>query len=129
MRVLAKLQYRSDAKDSFRHLNIMTLPSKYIFECLLHAKNNNQIYITSQDVHNHDTRRKGDLRIDYLRLKKSWNATSCYAPLFYNKLPESVRSLQYKLFRKVIKTYLTNKAFYTFEEFLNSAVTISEFKL
>lgn len=129
MRVLAKLQYRSDAKDSFRHLNIMTLPSKYIFECLLHAKNNNQIYITSQDVHNHDTRRKGDLRIDYLRLKKSWNATLCYAPLFYNKLPESVRSLQYKLFRKVIKTYLTNKAFYKFEEFLNSAVTVSEFKL
>lgn len=121
VRVLADLDYRADVRVAFTELNIMTLPSRYIFECLIYARNNLDEYKTSSDIHSHDTRTRENLRMEYQRLHKSANSTLHYSPLFYNKLPPAVKSLEINKFKSAIKTYLTKYAFYTFSEFLESS--------
>ena len=125
--VLAGVGYREDAGPYFKKFGILTLPSQYIYESLLYVRQNMNNFETVQDLHSHDTRTHMDLRIEFLRLRKSWNATLHYAPSFFNKLPVGSRKLPIKQFKAVIKKYLINKTFYCFNDFLNGNVSDQEF--
>lgn len=127
VRVIAKLEYQTDARKAYTDLKIMTLPCRYIFECIIYTKNNVDQYNTARNIHNHNTRQKDDLRVEFLRLSKSWNATLYLAPTFYNKLPISVKSLEGNKFKKVIKKLLIKKAYYSYEEFLDDCFTSEDF--
>lgn len=122
VRVLAGLGYRDDARQAFINLKILTLPSNYIYECLLYAKQNLLKYHRHSDIHNHNTRNKQNLLPVYLRLSKSFNSSLHYAPVYYNKLPECIKILEFRNFKNVIKKILLEKAFYNCEEFLHSDI-------
>ena len=51
VRVLGGLKYRDDCKHHFKRFKIMTLPSLYIFHCLIYVKSNLTVYKTHRDVH------------------------------------------------------------------------------
>lgn len=123
VRVLAGIGYREEARPYFEKFEILTLPSQYILESLLFVRQNIDKFESSQDVHSHDIRSRTDLRIDFLRLKRSWNATLHYAPAFFNKLPVRVRELPIKQYKIAIKAYLLKKMFYNFNDFLSCDVT------
>lgn len=129
VRVLAGIGYRDDVREFFTQLNILTLPSQYILECLVYAHENALNYGTALQVHQHDTRNKNDLRVQFLRLRTSWNATLHYAPVFFNKLPPRVRKLPLLPFKKVIKKFLVVKSFYSLDEFLCCSVRDGDFSI
>lgn len=97
----------------------MTVPSRYIYECLLHMHQNQQHYETSGMSHDHNTRNRQNIRTEFLRLKTSRNATLHFAPAFFNKLPIRIRELSTVKFKIVLKEYLTQQAFYHYAEFLD----------
>lgn len=127
VRVLAGIGYRGEVRQYFREFQILTLPSQYIYLSLIHVYQNLNKYERAENLHEHDTRSRRDLRIEFLRLGRSWNATLHFAPAFYNKLPVSVRDLPIKRYKTVIKKYLLTKVFYNFNDFLNCDIREQDF--
>ena len=54
---------------------------------------------------------------NFLRISKSRSGTNYYAIRFFNALPIHIRELEYNLFKKTVRSFLTANAFYTFEEY------------
>lgn len=127
VRVLAEIGYREEARPYFQRFEILTLPSQYIYESLVYVHLNINKFETVENLHQHDTRSRKDLHIEFLRLRRSWNATLHFAPAFFNRLPVRVRGLPIKQFKNVIRRYLLRKVFYNFNDFLNCEIGEQEF--
>lgn len=119
IRVMRNLSYREDCKQQFIALELLTFPSLYIYNCLLHMKENFEQYNTNCKFHDHNTRGKNDVRPLYNRLTKLKNSTRYDCVRFYNVLPDNFKVLTYNNFKNVIKIFLKEKAYYSTEEYLN----------
>lgn len=119
IRIISNIQYRDDCRDSFRSLKILTLPCLYIFRCLLHAKRTADTLLLQRDIHEHNTRHSRDLRLNYHRIYKTRSGVNHYSYVFFNKLPQKIRELQFNAFKTKIKYLLIKEAFYSKEEYLS----------
>lgn len=119
VRVVACLPYRADCKRAFTDLGIMTVPSLFIYENLVHVKNNLVQYQTHQEAHDYNTRNKKNLIPSFQRLSRCRNGPGCLSIHFFNKLPGAIKDLPLREFKLKIKMFLISKAFYSHEEYLN----------
>ena len=118
VRIVAGLGYRDDVKQTFGDLGVLTLPCRYIYECLLFCHKNQHRYTQNNCFHEYPTRRGGDIRPVYLRLERTRFSFNYYAPSLYNRLPVSYRDLPESRFRVTVKRFLIERAFYSIDEFL-----------
>ena len=119
MRVLCRVGYRDDCRPHFQTLEVLTLPSVYILECLMHAKNNGEDYMISESIHNYSTRTNQHYRQPFLRLQRSRNGVNYWAVKFFNVLPAAIKCYPQKRFKATIKEFLVKKCIYSFEEFIS----------
>jgi hypothetical protein len=92
VRILAGVGYKDDCKVYLTSLNILTLPSFYIFVCLIYVKLQLDEYTSHYEIHIYETRNKSNLCLKELRLNKSQTGVLFYGIKFYNKLPEVIRN-------------------------------------
>lgn len=118
IRIIAGLKFRDDCKDQFIKLKIMTAPCIFIFQCLLYVKNNENSYATRSQIHSYNTRNRDNLNNNFLRLKKTRDGTGYLGIQFFNALPLEIRSFNIIQFKKTVKKYLLDNAFYSTKEFL-----------
>nr|CAI5827341.1 unnamed protein product [Callosobruchus analis] len=118
VRVITRTPYRSACADKFSLLGILTLPSIYILECLLHVKKNIDNYESNIDHHSYNTRGRFNLCIPYNRINKSRDGHNYYGIKFFNVLPESIKLLTTTMFKRKLVKYLKQKAFYKIDNFL-----------
>ena len=112
--------YRQDVRHLFTELNVLTIPSKYILECLTYIKRNIGRYSCCSEHHDHDTRNKLNVDVKFLRIGKSRSCYNYYAPTFFNKLPIGIRELNEINFVREVKRLLCSHAFYSIDEFLGA---------
>lgn len=122
MRIMTRLTFRQDVKEKFIELNILTVPSFYILTTLMHVKQNITKYVSHREMHEHNTRHRDLISLDYTRLVKSQNAINHYGPKFFNKLPPDIKQLPEKKFHFKIKQILLNGAYYSLDEFLSDVL-------
>ena len=99
------------------YYNIMTLPSLYVYLCLMEAKDNSG-YTLVGDHHNYDTRNTNRVHIDFLRLKSSRYSSNYYCKIFYNRLPMDWVSLPRNLYKQKLKAFLIRESFYSVKDFM-----------
>lgn len=119
VRIISGMGYRDNCREAFKDLGILTLASAYIYQCLLHIKQNSETLQTHSDIHVYETRQRDDLYPGFHRIQRSRTGINFYGPKLFNKLPTKIKSLDYKKFKKQIKTLLVEGAFYNITEFLN----------
>ena len=119
IRTLLGMSPRDSCRESFKQLGILTLPSAYIYECLLYAHSNMVGTPLNSHYHNHDTRNKDLIRPIGHRLAKMSKSFICMSVRLHNKLPDDLRSLASESFPKEVKKYLVAKVFYSTDEMLN----------
>lgn len=119
IRIVDGIKYRDCCKDSFKKLNILTLPSLFIFECLIYVHRNLKDFKLNGDVHNHNTRRKNDIHITCVRLGKSQNGPNILSCRYYNFLPLHFRDFNLNKFKSVVRGFLFQIPIYNNEEFFN----------
>lgn len=112
VRIVANLCYRSDCRQSFKELSILTFPCQYILDCLMHTKDKVSECTTNASYHTYDTRHKNDLTINYLRLSRDRTGSHYYGIKFYNVLPEEIKNLGFKNFKSFMKSFLVNNPFF-----------------
>lgn len=119
IRILAGISYREDCKNSYKTLHLMTLPSIYIYNCLLYTHKNLTIFQTFDQIHHYNTRNKENIYPNHLRLTKSRYSVNYYGIQFYNKLPPAWKATNQETFKHNIKKFFLENPFYSTSEYLN----------
>lgn len=120
IRMIMGTSSREHCKPLFRKLQLMTVPSLFIYNCLLFAKNNIQKLELQSNMHSYFTRGNTSVRIPYHRMSLTQQSVKYQAIKFFNCLSEHTKILPINTFKNKIKKYLVDSAFYSIEDFFNS---------
>jgi len=115
LRVIKNIPLRQTCKPIFRELEIMTLPSLYIFCCLVNVKEVLGELTVRKDFHQYSTRKKHMLDLVTIRLEKTRSSHVFMKIKLFNKLPENVWYVPVQKFRVILSNWLKEKAFYSIE--------------
>ena len=113
---------RTPCRNLFRKLEILTLPSQFIYSSMKFLSSNLEQFTFNFSVHNINTRHRLKLHKPTLKLKMyQWNTYNTCINI-YNKLPDDLAYLITKKrpFLLELKKYLITKPYYSLEEFLNT---------
>ena len=113
------ISQRTSCVPYFKELNILTLPSIFIYECAKFAKQHPERFVLNNAVHPYPTRGRNDIHIPNHRLALCDKNPSYIVPLIYNKLPQNIKDApSYATFKKRLFNFLVQNAFYTVQQFL-----------
>lgn len=118
VRAMMGVNSRDHCKPHFQHLQLLTIPSLYIFNCLMYIKKNMNALETQSDIHTYSTRNQSLLRIPYHRLTITQKSIKYQGIKLYNSLRLETRLLPLSTFKSKIKHFLISHSFYTVNDFL-----------
>jgi hypothetical protein len=111
VRIIKNVSSRQTCRPIFKELEIMTVPSLYIYCSLIKVKENLDDYEIRQDIHDHDTRSKLKLNLLPVRLEK-YKKNHCFMEIkIFNKLPLSARTANLNSFNSSLRNDCIMKAF------------------
>lgn len=95
----------------------MTVPNLIVYKTLLYIKSSN--LILNDNIHNYNTRRRGDIHQTYQNNRLSNIAIFCIGIKIWNKLPLTVRLYKQSIFKSKLREVLINSPKYSVNEIVN----------
>ena len=122
VRLMSGIHFRETCRGKFRLLNIMTVPSLFIYTCVLFVKSNVSFFIRNIDVSNNlNTRGQNNLSVPIHRTALYDTGPMMNCVKVYNSLPQEIREIQgVDAFRRHLKEYLISKEFYSLQDYFDS---------
>jgi Reverse transcriptase (RNA-dependent DNA polymerase) len=118
IRLLSGVAPRDSCQPLFITLNILPLPALYIFQVLVFSKKYTQYFQNSKFQHSYNTRNKDLFMLEKHRTAKYESGLLYCAELFYNKLPQNIRTInEIHIFKLKLKEYLLNRNIYNISDF------------
>lgn len=115
IRAICQLKRTDSCKPYFKDLQLLTVPSLYIYETAVYVRMNPHLFIR-----NLKPRRYDHLCLKACKTTFMQKSIFVMAPKIYNTLPEVLRTEKnIRLFKKRLNKLLNNKMYYTVSEFLN----------
>ena len=119
LRIMVGISQQTSCKPYFKKLKLLTLPSMYIYEVLVHVKSNLEEFALNNNFHNYETRSGSLLSIPGHSLSLYEKNPSYIGIKLYNKLSPDLREVvNIKLFKKKLQIFLQDNVFYSTSEFL-----------
>lgn len=119
VRIITHRHFRCSCRKVFRDLNLLTVPSLYIYEVLMMVKKNLHEYPVRADIHCYDTRSRNKLCIPSHRTKIFEKCPTYVGKKLYNRLPVTIKNIHdNSLFSTAIKKMLIRRTYYSIEEYL-----------
>ena len=120
VRSMCNIDNTTSCHPYFQSLNILTLPSIYIYELNVFVKLNPNYYKSAFKSYYRQLRDKKRLEIDipYGKTALINKSILCMASLIYNKLPDEVKKLPVHQFKSKLHKFLVNKCYYNVKEYL-----------
>lgn len=116
VRAIVGIKDDESTRGHFKKLNLLTLPSIYIYQVAVYVIQNKERFELLGDSHNYDTRHKGRLRSVAHKLARSNKSARVIGPAVFNRLPKSVRdAASTAIFKHRLKLWLIDNEFYDFE--------------
>ena len=120
LRLVLNLNSTEPCKAHFQHLNYLTVPSLYIFQTILFVRNHQNEFPTLGQHHEYNTRNKTSFSLYKHRLQITETQWSYIGVKLFNKLPAEIKeTTNNQKFKKTLKSFLCNKAFYSLAEYLD----------
>lgn len=114
IRAICNLRSTDSCKPYFKKLNLLTMPSMYIFETAMFVKRN-----WSKFSEVGSSRRSGKLHLVPAKTALLHKSIFAMAPKIYNKLPKCLRLKETATFKAKLQLFLVQQAYYSVEEFMN----------
>jgi hypothetical protein len=127
LRIIKNVSDRESCLPIFKEFKIMTLPSLYIYCCVVDVKKNLDTYVSRQSIHCHFTRKKYFLELPSIRLEKTRSSHMFMKIKLFNKLPEKAWYVTLTRFKSILEKWLQEKAFYTIDEYLACDISCLRF--
>jgi len=112
---------RDSCRKLFKSLEILSLPSPYIFFLLRFVIKNMDLFTTNNEIHNLGTRQQHNLHHPSANLKKYQNRVFYMSIIVYNILPAYIKKefTNPTKFISLVKKFLCESSFYSMDEFYN----------
>jgi len=119
VRLIAKVPQITHCKEFFIRFKIMTLYSSYIYQLALMVKRDFDTFMENQISHDYNTRSRNLIKPVQHRLNIFHLSPQYMAPKIYNSLPLTIKNINsITKFKKTLKNFLLDKAYYSVEEYL-----------
>ena len=115
IRIVGKIPYRDDCRRLFADLGVLTVPCSYALQCILYVHENIQDFQLVSSVHSHETRGAGNLYTPFNRLLRTRNFRY-WGVTLYNLIPDHIRLLDYRKFKRIIKERFVKGGYYNLSE-------------
>jgi len=106
----------------FKQLQILSLPSQYIFSSRVFVNKNRGLFQSNSEIHDLNTRFNHNLHLPSTNLTLVQKAILYSGSKIYNHLPSNIQVLSNdtKLFKSILKSYLIEHMFYSLGEIYQS---------
>jgi Reverse transcriptase (RNA-dependent DNA polymerase)/Endonuclease-reverse transcriptase len=99
--------------ELFPKLDILTLPSLYIYECSKFYRKHTHYFTQNNETHAHNTRRNRDVLV-----RSSSKSPYNNIATTYNKLPREIKAIEsYGSFVKTLRKFLIKKCYYSVNDY------------
>jgi len=115
IRIITNKGKRDSCQNLYKQLQILTLPSQYIFSLLIFVANHRDLFLSNSEIHDINTRFNYNLNLPTTNLTLVHYSGS----RIYNYLPIHIKSLSNdpKQFKSKLKAFLLENTCYSLEEF------------
>ena len=110
---------RDSCRYLFNQIQLLTLPSQYIFSLFIFVVKNKDLFLFNSEIHNVNTRNNSDLHMPNTNLTIVQKGVLYSESKIYNKLPPHIKGLSddLKRFKLMLKSFLMEHTLYSIEEF------------
>jgi hypothetical protein len=121
VRIVLGIGSRCSYRNWLKKLEILPVPSLYMFSLMMFVVNNLDEFQTNSSMHGINTRCKIQLHIPSVRLSSIQKGVTYSSIKIFNSLPSNILKLQNDklIFKSALRRYLLTHAFYSVEEFLS----------
>ena len=109
---------KSSCRSKFKQLNLLTLPSLFIYQSIIFLLNNKKYTQSRSQIHAHNTRNKNCLQLSYTNTSVMEKGCLVSSIKLYNKLPPHLKDLTQEQTKSQLKSYLIDKEFYSVRDFM-----------
>jgi hypothetical protein len=129
IRILTNKSQHDSCRDLFKQLQILTLPSQYIYSLLVFVVKNWGLFSLNSDIHNLNTRYKHDLHLPSTSLTLIQKGVLYSGSRLFNCLPLYIKnhSGDLRSFKRKLKHFLNEHSIYSPEEFYNISSHVNNF--
>lgn len=118
IRSMFRLLTTDSCKSYFIERKILTLPSLYILETVMFIKFNPHLFQRLSDAVPRNRRDNFKLCVHGAKTTLMRKSIFCMAPTIFNKLPKTWKSLNMSALKSKLKSFLTERAYYSIAEFM-----------
>jgi len=110
---------RDSCRNFYKQLQILTLPSQYIFSLLIFVAQNRDLFLSNSEIHDINTRFNYNLHLPTTNLTLVQKGVLYSGSRIYNHLTIHIKSLSNdpKQFKSKLKAFLLEHTCYSLEEF------------
>ncbi|XP_054276756.1 uncharacterized protein LOC128995763 [Macrosteles quadrilineatus] len=120
LRIMTGAEYRQHCKPLFQELGILTVYGNYVLSSLLYVKENLADFQMRGQLHGHNLRNNDLISIPRCRTSKVKDSFPLLACKMFNRLPENIKNLEPKLFKKKLKSWCCQQSFYSLEDYFKA---------
>jgi hypothetical protein len=119
IRILNNKSKHDSCRHLFKQLQILTLPSQYIYSLLIFVVKNRDLFSFNLEIHNLNTWYKNNLHFPLTNLTMVQKRVLYSGSRVFNYLPLQIKSLSgdLKSFKRKLKNFLLDHTFYSLDEF------------
>jgi hypothetical protein len=119
IRIITGKSRCDSCRDLFKQLQILTLPSQYIFSLLVFVVKNMALFQFNSDIHDKNTRYNTNLHLPNTNLTLVQKGVLYSGSKIFNHLPIHIKTFtgDLKLFKSKLKTFFFFLSLYSLEEY------------
>jgi len=119
IRILTNTPNQDSCRPLFKQLQILTLPSQYLYSLLVFVIKNRDLFSLNSDIYNLNTRSKNNLHLASTNLTMIQKGVLHSGSRFFNYLPSQIINLSgdLKSFKRKLRKFLIEHTFYNLDEF------------
>ena len=119
IRILTNKSRRDSCRHLFKQLQILTLPSQYIYSLLVFVIKNGELFSFNSEIHNSHTQFKNNLHLPSTSLSMVQKAVLYSGSRISNYLPPQIknRSGDLKSLKRKLNNFLTDHTLCSLDEF------------
>jgi len=123
IRIITNTGSRDSHCQLFKQLQILSLPSQYIFSLLVFVNKNRGLFLSNSELHDLNSRFNCNLHLSSTDLILVQKGVLCAGSKIYNHLPSNIKVLlnDAKCFKLTPKSYFTEHTFYSLDEVYQTA--------
>ena len=124
LRILNNFSPETSCRSHFRKLNLLTVPSIFIYSCCVFKKQYPNLYNSHSDLHSYNTRNRDKVALPIHSSNFISNSSYYRSAVLYDHLPQILRNIKnVTLFKTVLKKLLVDREYYDIKSYMNDIIT------